>query len=38
MILLPSEWNTSSSHIYEAQKSFLRECRAKIAEATKSHS
>jgi hypothetical protein len=35
MILLLSEWNISSSQIYEAQKSFLRECRAKTVEATK---
>jgi hypothetical protein len=38
MILLLSEWNISSSQIYEAQKSFLRECKAKFAEATKSRS
>jgi hypothetical protein len=36
MILLLSEWNISSSQTYEAQKSFLRECRAKITEATES--
>jgi hypothetical protein len=35
MILFLSEWNISSSKIYEAQKSFLRECRANINEATK---
>jgi hypothetical protein len=35
MILPVPEWNISSSQIYEAQKSFLRECRANINEATK---
>jgi hypothetical protein len=35
MILLLSRWNISSSKTYEAQKSFLREYRAKITEATK---
>jgi hypothetical protein len=35
MILILSEWNISSPQIYESQKSFLREWRAKINEATK---
>jgi hypothetical protein len=35
MILPVPEWNISFSQIYEAQKSFLRECRANINEATK---
>jgi hypothetical protein len=35
MILLLSEWNISSSQIYEAQKSFLWECRAKIMKLQK---
>jgi hypothetical protein len=35
MILPVPGRNISSSQIYEAQKSFLRECRANINEATK---
>jgi hypothetical protein len=35
MILLPSELNIYSSQNYEAQRSFLKKCRAKFAEATK---
>ena len=35
MILPVPEWNISSSQIYEAQNSFLREYRANINEATK---
>ena len=35
MILFLPEWNISSSQIYEDKKSFLRECRANINEATK---
>jgi tRNA(Ser,Leu) C12 N-acetylase TAN1 len=35
MILLLSEWNISSSQTYEAQKSFPRECRAKILKLQK---